>query len=45
MEERCGKAESEREQLEGFGWGKSDHQLLATDPGRRLLDCNPAADV
>lgn len=29
----------------GFRRGKSDHQLLATDPGRRLLDCNPAADV
>lgn len=44
-ERRGGKAESERGQLEGLGGEKSDHQLLATDPGRRLLDCNPAADV
>lgn len=31
--------------VEGFRGKKCDHQLLAADPGRRLLDCNPAADV
>lgn len=44
-EQRGGEGESERGQLKGLGGKKCDHQLLAADPGRRLLDCNPAADV
>lgn len=43
--ERRGRREKERGRaVEGFR-GKCGHQLLAADPGRRLLDGNPAADV
>lgn len=46
-EERLGGTERREggRAVEGFRGKKCGHQLLAADPGRRLLDGNPAADV